>query len=67
MKLGIPTRGFETDRECPNCGRVEPTKRKGETARRDTGLVVKEQYLCDPQDGCGHSWEVDTYGEGIYQ
>lgn len=67
MKLGIPTRGFETDRDCPQCGRVETTKRQGETARRQTGLVVKEHYLCDPEAGCGHSWKVDTYGEGIYQ
>jgi transposase-like protein len=67
MKLGVPTRGFETDGECPGCGSSENTKRQGETARRQTGLVVAERYLCQPPEGCGHSWEVDTYGEGIYQ
>jgi transposase-like protein len=67
MKQGIPTRGFETDRECPECGSADHTKRKGETARRDTGLVVEEHYICRPPEGCGHTWTVDTYGQGIYQ
>lgn len=67
MRLGIPTRGFETDRECPECGRSGPTRRKGETARRSTGLVVEEHYICRQPEGCGHTWTVDTYGEGIYR
>jgi len=67
MKLGFPTRGITTDRECPECGRTEPTKRKGETVREQTGLVVEETYACDPKTGCGHTWTVGTYGEGIYR
>lgn len=68
MKLGVPTRGFETDRECPECGQSEPVQRIGETARKSTGLVTGEHFECRRKyDGCGHTWQVDTYGEGIYQ
>jgi hypothetical protein len=67
MKLGFPTRGPDTDRECPECGSSQHTQRSGETYRTETGLVVEEKYVCHPRDGCGHSWTVDTYGEGIYR
>lgn len=67
MKLGFPTRGIETDRECPECGSAKHTQRSGEVVREQTGLVVEEQYTCHPRDGCGHTWNVDTYGEGIYR
>jgi hypothetical protein len=67
MTLAVPTRGSETDRECPVCGSSEPTQRRGEVIRRESGLVVGEVYLCDPSEGCGHRWEVDTREEAIYR
>lgn len=64
MKLGIPTRGFDTDRECPECGSADHVKRRGEQPTKD-GYIGRERYQCDPPDGCGFSWWVEIYDQKI--
>lgn len=63
MRLGLPTRGPETDKECPECG--SEVRRRGEKARESTGLVLEERYECNNKE-CLHFWWEDA-PDGLYR
>lgn len=61
MKQGIPTRGVETDRRCPECGGGNVT-RTGETVRERDGRILEERYHCA---SCRHAWSAEP--EEVYR
>lgn len=63
MKQGLPTRGIETDRDCPECDDGGDVQRVDEVVREPDGLVTEERYHCND---CRHAW-TDSAPDGLYR
>lgn len=62
MRQGRPTRGLETDRDCPECN-SEDVQRTGETVRQRDARVLEEHFHCNH---CHHDWAVEL-DEEVYR